>query len=90
MNVFMRRNPPSLDDLAVDDHVPSWSDNLSSECLMPSVDRPKQIFVRGQGSWLWDCDERAYLDFTQGGGGPIALDTALRPWSMPSRRKPVR
>jgi len=83
MNVFMRRNPPSLDDLAIDDHVPSWGDNLSSECLMPSVDRPKQIFVRGQGSWLWDCDERAYLDFTQGGGAnslghsPSALVNAL-------------
>ena len=50
MNLFnLRRNPPSLDDLAVDDHLPSKGDNLSSECLMPSVDRPKQIFVRGQG-----------------------------------------
>lgn len=35
---------------------------------MPSVERPKQIFVRGQGSWLWDSDDRAYLDFSQGGG----------------------
>ncbi|MDQ0126843.1 acetylornithine/N-succinyldiaminopimelate aminotransferase [Pseudomonas lini] len=84
MNLFnLRRNPPSLDDLAIADHLPSKGDNLSSECLMPSVDRPKQIFVRGQGSWLWDSDERAYLDFTQGGGAnslghsPSALVNAL-------------
>ncbi|MHC8347472.1 aspartate aminotransferase family protein [Pseudomonas sp. RT6P73] len=69
MNLFnLRRNPPSFDDLAVDTLQPSRSDNLSSECLMPSVERPKQIFVRGQGSWLWDSDDRAYLDFSQGGG----------------------
>ena len=69
MNLFsLRRNPPSLDDLAVDVFLPSQGDNLSSECLMPSVERPKQIFVRGQGSWLWDSDDRAYLDFSQGGG----------------------
>jgi len=69
MNLFnLRRHPPSLDDLAVDTFQPSHRDNLSSEYLMPSVERPKQIFVRGQGSWLWDSDDRAYLDFTQGGG----------------------
>jgi acetylornithine/N-succinyldiaminopimelate aminotransferase len=34
---------------------------------MPSVERPRQVFVRGQGSWLWDSDGRAYLDFTRGG-----------------------
>jgi len=69
MSLFsLRRNPPSLDDLAVDTFRPSRSDNLSSEFLMPSVERPSQIFVRGQGSWLWDSDDRAYLDFSQGGG----------------------
>lgn len=69
MNLFnLRRNPPSLDDLAVGVSLPSNSDNPSSECLMPSVERPKQLFVRGQGSWLWDSDDRAYLDFSQGGG----------------------
>lgn len=69
MNLFsLRRSPPSLDDLFVDNFLPSRGDNLSSECLMPSVERPKQIFVRGQGSWLWDSDDRAYLDFSQGGG----------------------
>jgi acetylornithine/N-succinyldiaminopimelate aminotransferase len=69
LNLFsLRRNPPSLDDLFVDPTQPSWGDNLRSECLMPSVERPKHIFVRGQGSWLWDSDDRAYLDFSQGGG----------------------
>lgn len=69
MNLFsLRRNPPSLDDLVVYDCLPPTANPLSSECLMPSVERPKQIFVRGQGSWLWDSDDRAYLDFSQGGG----------------------
>ena len=42
-------------------------DSLASLRLMPSVERPEQVFVRGQGSWLWDSSNRAYLDFTQGG-----------------------
>jgi acetylornithine/N-succinyldiaminopimelate aminotransferase len=41
-------------------------DALDSLRLMPSVMRPEQVFVRGQGSWLWDREGRAYLDFTQG------------------------
>ncbi|MEJ5059729.1 MULTISPECIES: aspartate aminotransferase family protein [unclassified Pseudomonas] len=69
MNLFnLRRHSPSLDDLVEDAYFPSRDDNFSSECLMPSVERPKQVFVRGQGSWLWDSDDRAYLDFSQGGG----------------------
>ncbi|ESW40100.1 aminotransferase class III-fold pyridoxal phosphate-dependent enzyme, partial [Pseudomonas taiwanensis] len=40
---------------------------LSRECLMPSTERAAQVFVRGQGSWLWDNEGHAYLDFTQGG-----------------------
>jgi acetylornithine/N-succinyldiaminopimelate aminotransferase len=69
MNLFsLRRSPPSLDDLVMDTALPSQGDNLSCEYLMPSVERPKQVFVRGQGSWLWDSDDRAYLDFSQGGG----------------------
>lgn len=69
MNLFsLRRSPPSLDDLVMDAALPSQGDNLSCEYLMPSVERPKQVFVRGQGSWLWDSDDRAYLDFSQSGG----------------------
>ena len=63
MNLF-RRSAPSLDDLVLE----ASSDNPSSECLMPTVARTPQVFVRGQGSWLWDSDERAYLDFSQGNG----------------------
>ena len=40
---------------------------LSRERLMPSTERAPQMFVRGQGSWLWDSEGHAYLDFTQGG-----------------------
>jgi len=40
---------------------------LSRERLMPSTERAAQVFVRGQGSWLWDNEGHAYLDFTQGG-----------------------
>jgi acetylornithine/N-succinyldiaminopimelate aminotransferase len=84
MNLFnLRRPQPSLDDLAAEGLLPARSANLSSECLMPSVERAPQIFVRGQGSWLWDSADRAYLDFTQGAGAnslghsPTALVKAL-------------
>jgi acetylornithine/N-succinyldiaminopimelate aminotransferase len=63
VNLF-RRPAPSLDDLILD----AAGNNPSSECLMPTVARPPQVFVRGQGSWLWDSDDRAYLDFSQGNG----------------------
>ncbi|MBM9489256.1 aminotransferase class III-fold pyridoxal phosphate-dependent enzyme [Pseudomonas sp. ICBG1301] len=62
MNLF-RRPAPSLDDLILD----TAGNDLSSARLMPTVARPPQVFVRGQGSWLWDSDDRAYLDFSQGG-----------------------
>ncbi|SEM78259.1 acetylornithine/N-succinyldiaminopimelate aminotransferase [Pseudomonas sp. ok272] len=84
MNLFnLRRPPPNLDDLTVDHRQQTRHDNLSSECLMPSVERPPQIFVRGQGSWLWDSADRAYLDFAQGAGAnslghsPSALVRAI-------------
>ncbi|MGY2229666.1 aspartate aminotransferase family protein [Pseudomonas tolaasii] len=63
MNLF-RRPAPSLDDLLFD----TPREDPSSECLMPTVARPPQVFVRGEGSWLSDSDDRAYLDFSQGGG----------------------
>lgn len=84
MNLFsLRRASPCLDDLVADASFASRNDNFSSECLMPSVERPQQIFVRGQGSWLWDSNDRAYLDFSQGGGAnslghsPKALVNAI-------------
>lgn len=31
-------------------------------------ERSPQLFVRGQGSWLWNAEGQAYLDFDQGQG----------------------
>lgn len=58
-------------------------DALSSDALMPTIARPPQVFVRGQGSWLWDSEDHAYLDFSQGsaanclGHSPQVLVRAL-------------
>ncbi|MGE2388749.1 aminotransferase class III-fold pyridoxal phosphate-dependent enzyme [Pseudomonas aeruginosa] len=58
---------------------------LDSLRLMRTQERPAQVFVRGQGSWLWDSDGRAFLDFTQGlavnclGHSPSVLVQALAP-----------
>lgn len=69
MNLFsLRRQTPSLDDLAFETRESDATDGLNAERLMASVERPKQVFVRGQGSWLWDSYDRAYLDFSQAGG----------------------
>ena len=84
MNLFnLRRTPPSLEDLAIEPCATASDDASASECLMPSVQRPLPLFVRGQGSWLWDQDDRAYLDFSQAGGAnslghsPTALVKAI-------------
>ncbi|MCW5622785.1 MAG: aminotransferase class III-fold pyridoxal phosphate-dependent enzyme, partial [Burkholderiales bacterium] len=34
--------------------------------LMSITMRPDIVFVRGEGSWLWDHDGKRYLDFVQG------------------------
>ena len=36
------------------------------QSLMPITDRPPIVFVRGEGSFLWDHAGRRYLDFIQG------------------------
>lgn len=79
MNLFNLRRPiPTLDDLLLD--TPA---ELPGKSLMPTVARPPHVFVRGQGSWLWDSDDRAYLDFSQGsaanslGHSPQVLIKAL-------------
>jgi acetylornithine/N-succinyldiaminopimelate aminotransferase len=36
------------------------------DALMDITARPKIVFVRGQGSWLWDDTGKRYLDFIQG------------------------
>ncbi|MFH0021979.1 aspartate aminotransferase family protein [Pseudomonas fluorescens] len=84
MNLFsLRRQAPNLDDLLMANDAPEAGSDLGAERLMPSVQRPQQVFVRGQGSWLWDSQDRAYLDFSQSGGAnslghsPSALVKAI-------------
>lgn len=84
MNLFsLRRQAPNLDDLLMANDAPEAGSDLAAERLMPSVQRPQQVFVRGQGSWLWDSQDRAYLDFSQAGGAnslghsPSALVKAI-------------
>lgn len=82
MNLFnLRRQTPAVAErkpVAVSQALP-----LSRECLMPGTEHAEQVFVRGQGSWLWDSEGHAYLDFTQGcavnslGHSPCVLVEAL-------------
>ena len=37
-----------------------------THALMEITARPDLVFVRGEGSWLWDNQGRRYLDFIQG------------------------
>ena len=36
------------------------------DALMEITARPQVVFVRGEGSFLWDDSGRRYLDFVQG------------------------
>ena len=36
------------------------------QTLMEITKRPPLVFVRGEGSWLWDHEGKRYLDFVQG------------------------
>ncbi|MGY3615306.1 acetylornithine transaminase [Bradyrhizobium sp. USDA 10063] len=53
------------------------------DALMDITARPKTVFVRGEGSYLWDDTGRRYLDFMQGwavnclGHSPPAVAEAL-------------
>jgi len=38
----------------------------SYDSLMEITSRPDLVFVRGEGSWLWDNSGKGYLDFLQG------------------------
>ncbi len=55
----------------------------SFDALMDITARPKTVFVRGEGSWLWDDTGKRYLDFIQGwavnclGHSPAVLADAL-------------
>lgn len=39
---------------------------LNVDSLMQITPRPPVVFVRGEGSWLFDAEDRKYLDFIQG------------------------
>jgi acetylornithine/N-succinyldiaminopimelate aminotransferase len=53
------------------------------DALMDITTRPSTVFVRGEGSWLWDDNGKRYLDFVQGwavnclGHSPPAIVEAL-------------
>jgi acetylornithine/N-succinyldiaminopimelate aminotransferase len=53
------------------------------DALMEITSRPPLVFVRGEGSWIWDHAGRRYLDFVQGwavnalGHSPRAIVDAL-------------
>src|ERR1700756_1299651 len=55
----------------------------SFDALMDITARPKTMFVRGEGSWLWDEAGKRYLDFIQGwavnclGHSPPAVAEAI-------------
>jgi acetylornithine/N-succinyldiaminopimelate aminotransferase len=54
-----------------------------AQALMEITARPPLVFVRGEGSWLWDHEGRRYLDFVQGwavnclGHSPVVITDAL-------------
>ncbi|KJK16433.1 aspartate aminotransferase family protein [Pseudomonas sp. NPDC087612] len=84
MNLFnLRRPAPVVAERKIAPAVNQPVDAQSREYLMPAVARAPQVFVRGQGSWLWDSEGHAYLDFTQGcavnslGHSPSVLVKAL-------------
>lgn len=62
----------------------SPSSDCPSRHLMPVTERPADIFVRGQGAWLWDGEGRRHLDWLQGwavnalGHCPPQLSRALQ------------
>jgi acetylornithine/N-succinyldiaminopimelate aminotransferase len=41
-------------------------DDFPAAALMDITERPPLVFLRGEGSWLWDHEGRRYLDFIQG------------------------
>ncbi len=57
--------------------------HTNANALMEITSRPANVFVRGEGSYLWDSDGRRYLDFVQGwavnclGHAPALIANAL-------------
>lgn len=38
----------------------------SAPYMVTTYSRPPPVFVKGKGSYLWDLEDRKYLDFTSG------------------------
>jgi len=57
--------------------------NYATQALMEITSRPATVFVKGEGSWLWDHHGKRYLDFVQGwavnclGHSPTAVADAI-------------
>jgi acetylornithine/N-succinyldiaminopimelate aminotransferase len=57
--------------------------NYATRALMEITSRPATVFVKGEGSWLWDHHGKRYLDFVQGwavnclGHSPPAVADAI-------------
>ncbi|KAG6013156.1 acetylornithine aminotransferase [Claviceps lovelessii] len=49
--------PDSASAAMVNEHAPY---------MVATYARPPPVFVQGEGSWLWDVENRKYLDFTAG------------------------
>jgi len=55
----------------------------ATDSLMPITQRPEIIFSRGSGSWLFDSEDKRYLDWIQGwavnclGHSPIEISAAI-------------
>lgn len=89
MNLFNLRRPAiDIDDATRSQTIPMQRRDISSRNLMPGAERSGPVFVRGQGSWLWDGEGRPYLDFNQGGAvnslghSPTVLIRALNAQAM--------
>lgn len=68
MNLFnLRRMAPTADVPLSSPRFEPLTPEASRRFLMPAARQADQVFVRGQGSWLWDDQGHAYLDFHQGG-----------------------
>ena len=82
----MKGDQPSFASLATSPH-PAASDAGASRparaALMDITARPDPVFLRGEGSWLWDDAGRRHLDFVQGwavntlGHAPACIRDAL-------------
>lgn len=46
--------------------TPQPQTTLPLHTLMPVTARPTEVFVQGEGAWLWDTAGRRYLDWLQG------------------------